>query len=293
MRVSDSMVSDLARQGVGAARSRALAAQRVATTGKRVEVPSDDPAAAAAARRRLAETERIRGMMRTAENGITGLDVVDAAYAHMGELAEVARAIAVQGANGTLTARERAELSVQIGGLRSSLLAATSERVDGRYVLNGMREDAPPYDATGTFVGDRNVREVEVSPGYRVAQTVAVGDVLSPTSGTDVLASMEALRVALAADDIAGIRAGIDAMRASTDQIAEARSHTGTLMASMEMARSLGERLELRLVSETSALLDADPFSSLSELEASRQALEQAVSIAARLPMPGLVQSMR
>ena len=52
MRVSDSMISDLARTSVASARDRALSTQRVASSGIRVEKPSDDPTAAALGRRK-------------------------------------------------------------------------------------------------------------------------------------------------------------------------------------------------------------------------------------------------
>lgn len=293
MRVTDNMMSELQRSGVANARRRALEAQRVAQTGKRVEAPSDDPAAAAAARRRLAETERVRAMSRAAEGGVTGLDLVDGVLDSMSDAVAQARQLAVEAANGTLGAGERAQIGEQIAALRASVLGMTSTRVDGRYVLNGMREDATPYDAAGTFVGDRNVREVEVAPGHRVPQSLAIGDVLSPAGGTDVLGALEALRVALATNDVAGIQTGIGAMETSTEQLADARGQVGTLMASMEMAKSLDDRLEQRLVAETSALVDADPFEAFSELQLASQALEQAVTIASRLPLSGLVQAMR
>lgn len=293
MRVTDAMVAEVSRRGVADARAAALKASRVASTGIRVELPGDDASAASAGRRLSSEASRFGATMAAADEGSRGLDIVDATLAQMGDLLSEARVLAVQGANDTLGPSERGALADQVAGLRSALLQTASTRIDNRYVLNGMREDVPPYDAAGTFIGDRNLREVEASPGHLVPTGLAIGDVLSPTTGGDTLADLAALEAALRAGDTTQIRAGIDAMAAGTDRVAEARSDVGNRMNTFDMAYALGERLETRLREDRAKEIEADPFDALSDFESARTALEQAVSIAARLPLPGLVQSMR
>lgn len=290
MRVTDSMLSELTRTGLAAARERASEAQRVASSGLRVEKPSDDPTAAAVGRRKQNEIERIDALLKTADVGAFALTVVDDTFAHMSELSARAKELAVQAANDTLSAADRAGIATEISSLREAMLAAANTRVDGKYVLGGLREDAPPFDATGAFTGDRSVREVEVAPGVRVATSVPAGEVLAPASGVDVLAALGRLETSLRANDVVGIRTGIDEIGSAEEQILSARSQVGASTQRLDQARALAIRLRDGADESRAGAVEADAFDALSELARAQSVLEQAVAIAAKLPIAGLAQ---
>jgi flagellar hook-associated protein 3 FlgL len=290
MRVTDNMLFDHPRAGLAAARERASAAQRVAATGLRVEKPSDDPTSAGVGRRKQNEVGRIEAMLHTANVGAFALAVVDDTFAHMSDLASRAKELAVQAANDTLSAADRAGIALEIASLRDGMLAAANTRVDGKYVLGGLREDAPPFDAAGNFTGDRSVREVEVAPGLRVATSVPAGEVLAPAGGLDVLAALDRLAVALSANDLVGIRAGVDEVGTAEEQILSGRAEVGASTQRLEQAQSLATRMRDAADEARANAVEADAFDALSELTRSQSVLEQAVAIAAKLPLPGLAQ---
>jgi flagellar hook-associated protein 3 FlgL len=279
MRVTDSMLSELTRSGLAAARERASEAQRVASSGLRVEKPSDDPAASAVGRRATNEIGRIDAMLETSDVGAFALSVADDTYAHMSELAMRAKELAVQAANETLSAVDRTGIATEIASLRGSMLAAANTRVDGKYVLGGLREDAAPFDAAGAFVGDRSVRT-----------SVPAGEVLAPAAGVDVLAALGRLETSLRANDVAGIRTGIDEIGGAEEQILSARSELGASTQRLDQARSLATRLRDAANVRRASAVEADAFDALSELARAQSVLEQAVAIAAKLPVAGLAQ---
>jgi flagellar hook-associated protein 3 FlgL len=290
MRVTDSMLSQLTRSGLAAARERAASAREVASTGMRVDKPSDDPTSAALGRRKQNELDRIEAMLRTANVGAFALVVVDDTFAQMSELAARAKELAVQAANATLSASDRAGLASEVASLRESMLALANTRVDGKYVLGGLREDAPPFDAAGAFTGDRNAREVEVAPGVRVATSVPVGEVLAPGGGLDVLASLDRLGAAMRANDVPGIQTGIAEIAVAEEQILSGRVQVGTSTQRLEQAQSLATRLRDSTREVRANAVEADAFDSLTELTRSQTVLDQALTIAAKLPLPGLAQ---
>lgn len=291
MRVTDSMIAELNRSSVAAARERTVRAQGAASSGMRVEKPSDDPRAAAFARRKLNEEARIEAMLHTANTGVFALQVVDDSLAHIGEMMDRARELAIQAANATTAPSDRVLLSAEIASLRDAMIASANTRVDGKYVMGGLREDAPPFDAaTGAFTGDRTVREVEVAPGVRVATSVAAGEVLAPAGGLDVPAALERLRVALATNDVAGIRAGIDDAAAASEQVNGARGAVGLSIQSFDQATALGTRMRDHAREARAQAVEADAYDSISELTQAESALQRAVAIASRLPLPGLAQ---
>lgn len=290
MRVSDSMISDLARTSVASARDRALSTQRVASSGMRVEKPSDDPTAAALGRRKTSEQARIAAMMKSADAGALALNSIDDGLSHVDDLLARAQELAIQAANATTSAADRATLGAEVSSLRDAILAVANTQVDGHYVMGGMRQDAAPYDASGTFVGDRTAPTIEVAPGIRVATSVAAGNVLSPTGGLDVPAALRRLTTALATNDVVGIRTGIDDLTTATQQVSSARGALGVSQSSLQQAVALGGRMSDRANEVRSGAIEADAYDAISALTKAQTALQQAVSIAARLPLPGLAQ---
>jgi len=290
MRVTDSMISDLARTSVGNARDRALETQRVASTGIRVEKPSDDPTAAAFGRRKEAEQSRIDAMVKAAKAGALALNSTDDGLSHIDDLLARAQELAVQAANATTSAADRVTLGNEIASLRGAILAVANSQVDGHFVMGGMKQDTPPFDASGTFVGDRTAPTIDVAPGIRVATSVSAGEVLAPAGGLDVPDALARLATALSTNDVAGIRTGIDDMGTATQQVSGARGALGVSSSTLEMASSVGTAMSDRAKEARSAAVEADAYDSISALTTAQTALQQAVAIAAKLPLPGLAQ---
>lgn len=290
MRVADSMIESLARSSVAEARDRALSAQRVASSGLRVERPSDDPVAAAVGRRKAAEHARALGMAKGAQAASLALDSIDDSLSHGSDLLARARELAVQAANDTTTASDRASLAKEVSSLRDALMAVANTQVEGRWVMGGLAQDRAPFDAMGVFVGDRTAPTLEVAPGVRVPTSVAAGEVFAPAGGVDVPAALDRLATALAGNDVVGIRAGIDEVAKAGDQVATARGSLGVAQSTLRMAVELGGRVADRAAEARSGAVEADAYDTLSALTSAQTALQQAVSIAARLPLPGLAQ---
>ncbi len=288
MRVTDQMLTELRRSGLASARDRLSRAESVASSGLRVTVPSDDPSASALARRSRNEETRIGALLESAQVGASSLAAAESSLSEMGGALARARELAIQAANGTHSATDRASIGAEIASLRESILSMANVRVDGEYVLGGLRSGAPPFDALGNFVGDRNVREIEVAPGIRVATSVSAGDALAPAGGLDVLASLSRLEVALSTNDLPSIQVGIEEMVAADEQILSARADAGLHTQRLEQATALGTRLRDAAREVRAQSVEADAFEAFSELTLAQSALERAVAIASRLPLPGL-----
>jgi len=294
MRVTDSMIAENARLGVASARERNLEAQRAASTGVRVDQPSDDPVAAGLARRRKGDELRATQMQRAADFGATRLQSTDATYEAIGGVLDRIRELAIQGSNATLSASDRSALAVEVGGLRDQAIALANTQLDGRFLLAGMVDDVAPFNGiTGAFVGDRNVQQLEVAPGVRSDVSVPGGDVLSPVAGVDVFATLETLRLALAANNPVATQATIADLVTSIEQVSQGRAQSGVAMEGVEMARSVSKRIQDAARVDYATLMEVDTFDALSELNRADTLLQQAVSIAARLPLPGLAQQGR
>jgi len=291
MRVTDSMLYDMSRTRLSAARTRAAEAQERAATGQRVRAPSDDPTAAALARRESARIAHAEAALRTTDAGLGWLEAADGALDSVESLLSRARELAVGAANGTMNADARSGIAREIEQIRAAVVGLANTEAEGSYVFAGFADNIPPFIATGAYVGDGQVREVEPAPGMRVgvgvsgATTFGVGG----AGGTDILATLESLRAALDSDDVATIGALLDPLSSSISQIADARTTLGANMQSLETMRSVAERRRDRATADRADLVEVDPYEAFSELSRAENALQAAVKVAAELPMPGLL----
>lgn len=290
MRVSDSMFFELSRRNLQQTRAEAMRTQEQAQTGRRVVKPSDDPLAYALARREQARGGRAASNERNIDAGSTSNMAADAALGDIASVLRRAKQLAVQGATDTLTGPERADIAREVEELRANIVSLANTEVAGSYVFGGYADDVPPFDVSGTYAGDGSVRQVEVAPGVHVDVSVAGDATFGIGGGTNVIASLDALRTALDTNDVATIRLGIDTMDAAHRQINTARAKLGSNVDALDLAHSVAMRTEDEAGVRQGELVGIDPVEAFLEFSKAQSALETAVQLARQLPPAGLAQ---
>lgn len=293
MRVTDTMLFDAQRRRLGDARTMTATAQERASGGLRVSRPSDDPLAAALARRETARIARADASQRAADAGRILLDAADGALDQVGTLLSRAREIAVQAANETLGAEERRGAAREIEQIRETVIALGNTEASGSYVFGGYLDGSPPFDAAGNYLGDGQVRRLEVAPGVTLETGVSATTTFGVGVGTDVIATLETLRVALDANDVPTIVLQLDELDAAHAQVEEARSSLGASMNAYDVARSAAALAKERATANRKTLVEMEPLDAFSDLARAEQALQAAVQVAMQLPLPGLVDQGR
>ena len=128
-------------------------AQEQMTSGKRVRVASDDPAAAARAERALATVARSEANQRSLDASRNAMTLSESALGFAGELMQQARELIIGAGNASLSDAERGNIALALRGLRNDLLTVAN-RSDGagRYLFGGQGSDGPPLLDTATGV---------------------------------------------------------------------------------------------------------------------------------------------
>jgi flagellin-like hook-associated protein FlgL len=279
MRVTDKMLFDLATRDGGRARARLEEAISRAATGVRLAHPKDDPAGAGLVTLERARAARLDAIAETAGRASDELLAADGALGEVASGIARARELAVQLSSATYGAAERAAGATEVRGLLAAAIASLDAKVGGRYVLGGRLDGAPPFDASGAYVGDAGVREVEIAPGVRQAASlradVAVG---GAGGGADVLATLSALAAALEANDPAGAAATLGALATGTEQVAHARAEAGAALATLDAAVAASRLARDGARERVAALADADPIEAASALALAERALDAALT---------------
>ena len=176
VRPTQTSAFDQVERGMMLNLARLALSQRQVASGLRIERPSDDPHGAARAlsyARQLSGAERYQG---AADNGRSRLDLAATRVQDASDILIEARALLVQGMNGTLSAGDRSVLADQVRILRDRLLeSANSSGPEGR-LFNGTagNDDAPfvSSDVHGRarvqYTGDGQSPELLVGNGLSV-----------------------------------------------------------------------------------------------------------------------------
>lgn len=291
MRVTDNMMNELVTTGMQARREEYFEAQQVASTGLRVNAPSDDPAAASQARETRSIERRASAVMNISDAAIDQLQQVDETLGQVGDVLSQARALAIQGANDSMGAADRATIADDVAALRQQLLSLANTRIDGEYVFGGIAVDAPPFDTAGNYTGAPTLREIEVGPGLRLPTQLSGEDIFGTAPGAvNAFTTLDNLETVLRADDSDAIHSALDDLGTLISQGAAARADAGNSQRALLQARAVAERARDEAVRRRSRLTETNSFDAFSDLMKAETALREAIAIAARMPPPSLAQ---
>src|SRR6266850_1034518 len=232
MRVNPNPMPDLLA-ALGHARQTTEQALRELSSGRRVNQPSDDPAASAIlvqnhddtvfTARYLQTLTSIQGQFQTADSAISSVIVS----------LNRALTLGIQGANGTLSDANRASIAVELQGIQDQLISLANTSVQGSPLFAGTLTSSPPFVKDSTlpsgvrYDGNDAVNTVQIGDGYQVAANKP-GSQLFTAAGHDVFQAMAGLIQAMQTNT--GFDAAIVSLRDSFDFISGQRVFYGNAM---------------------------------------------------------------
>lgn len=156
-----------------------LRLQEQVGSGRRVNRPSDDPAAML---RILPLRGELRDLGQFADNSDLAREVLDtgaAALQDTSELLQRLRELTVQAANGSTSNGDRQSLAAEVDQLLGQMIGLANTRRGDRYLFGGTETATAPFElvegaggARVVYRGDGNVLSVEVAPGIRTGLNV-------------------------------------------------------------------------------------------------------------------------
>jgi flagellar hook-associated protein 3 FlgL len=283
MRVSEQALYSLANQRIMRARADSTLAGDQVSTGKRLEHPWDDAGDAGMVVRHQQESGRQDGIFGAATRAAEELGVVDGAMDQVTTSLTRAKELAVQLANDTYGANDRLSGAAEVQQLFAAVVSQLNMRFGERYLFGGMQDGAPPFDATGGYLGDNKVRKVEIAPGVlQDASTRADVALKGSAGGVDVLASLQRFVTALNTNDAASIRTAVGELDDGIIQVSRERSRVGAMMNVFDVASSMAKQNRDAATDAQGRLEDVDIFEASTRFAATQRALEASMSAASQ-----------
>jgi flagellar hook-associated protein 3 FlgL len=224
MRINPNIVPDILANLQQSQVSLDTSLQQV-STGKSVNQPSDNPAAAAAMVQNTIETGDVD---QYTQNVTSALSTVQSASSVLSSVVtELTQAVSVgtSGATGTNSTSNLHALANQVQGILSSVVSQANTSVSGVYLFGGT-STGTPYTADSsssdgyTYNGNNDVNSVAVGDDLNVQVNIPGSQVFS-NSSNNVIGSLSSLVTALQSGNSSAISSATTAVNSAVNYIGE------------------------------------------------------------------------
>lgn len=295
MRVNPNPMADLLAALNNSRRDTQDALQEL-STGRRVNQPSDDPAAAALlidnhdrttfTARYLQSLTSLQGQFQTADSTLNSIVLA----------LQRALTLGVQGGNGTNSDDDRAAIAGELQGIQDQLLSLANTAFQGRFLFSGTRTDTVPFVKDNTipsgvrYDGNDAVNTVQVGEGYRLASNKP-GSQLFIAAGKDMFEAMTGLIQAVQTN--AGIDTAVGTLRDAFDYVSGQRVFYGNSMNQAQSQSTYLGSVKLQLTQDENTLGASDIEAAASRLVNSQNATNATLAAIGRISQLSLFDYLK
>ena len=260
--------------------ARAEHAQRQITSGKKLVSPSDGPDEVSAILQLRSELQRNEQIKTNLVRVRSEVETADGVLQRALTVLDRAIVLAGQGAGGLIGADQRRVLAEEVSAIQEEMVGLSQATSEGRFIFGGDQDGEPGYriDLASPTGVERLVpfqaatRQVIHPSGTtfgvaRTAQEIFDERNADDTPSTrNVFAAINALRVALAGNDEAGVDASVVALREVSGHLNAQLGFYGGVENRIAEAVADASNIGLRLKTTLSELEDADVTAAILEL---------------------------
>jgi flagellar hook-associated protein 3 FlgL len=297
MRVNPDMSSDVLA-AIWETQTQENTALQQMSTGKRVNLPSDDPLAAAQMVGNQDQSNRADQYLQNIDTLTSQLQTADTALGSTVTAVTQAITLGVQGSTGTLSQANRQQIVQNLLGIQSQLVQLANTSVGGSFLFGGTASTAPPYtlDSTSpsgvTYNGNSGTNTVQVADGLKL-QTNMPGNQLFQNSAGDVFGSLQKLITALQSGTPADAQTATNDLRTAFDALAGQRIFYGNAVNQLNSTQTFLQQEQVTLKSQANNLVGADLTQAATDLTKATTAHDAALAAAAKILPTSLLDYLK
>lgn len=296
MRLSDRVITDTIRSNLATNVARLNEIERQVSSGKRLNAPSDDPAAAASALRGQNELALNQQYTRTADTAKMHLSTADAAFSGLDDVLQRARELTVQAGNGSLGPEELQPIAAELNQLIQHTVQLGNTTLNGTYIFAGTKTQTVPFTMNGgstptsvTYNGNSAAITQNVSDATPMQVNVPGDQVFSP-----VINALIQVRDALSNNDPqTATQSGLPAIDAAMNTLLGVRGTFGARENSIDATETQLGTEQVALQTQQSSLEDIDITDAIVKLNASQNAYQASLGAAAKAIQPTLLDFLK
>ena len=287
MRVDPNMVPNMLAAIQQSESSLSTALQQV-STGKSVNLPSDNPAAAAEMVQNTIESADVDQYTQNVSSVLSTVQTADSALSSVVTSLTQAVSLGTEGANGTSSASNQQAIATQVQGILSSVVSQANTSYQGSYLFGGTASTTTPYiaDPTSpsgyTYKGNDDVNSVQVGDKLSV-QVNLPGSQIFSNSSNDVLGSLSSLVTALQSGDTTAIGNATTAVSSALNYVSQQRVVYGNTESQLNAQETYLQQETVNLSSQATSLVGVDMATAATNLSQAETDNNAAVAAAAKV----------
>ena len=265
------------------------------STGKRVNVPSDDPLAAAQIIGNHDQSRRADQYLQNIDTLTNQLQTADTAMGSMVVALNQAIVLGVQGSTGTVSDANRQQIVQNLQGIQAQLVLLANTSVGGNYLFGGTETTAAPFtnNPSGvTYNGNDGTNTVQIADGLEL-QTNLPGSQLFQNGGADVFGSLQQLISALQTGDVAAAKTATSQVRGAFDFVTQQRIFYGNAVNQLNSTETFLNQEQVNLKSQQNNLIGADITKAATDLTRAQTAHDAALAAAAKILPTSLLDYLK
>jgi flagellar hook-associated protein 3 FlgL len=287
MRVDPNMVPNMLDAIQQSETTLSTALQQVAT-GKSVNVPSDNPSAAADMVQNTMETAAVDQYTQNVSGVLSTVQTADSSLSSVVSSLTQAVSLGTEGANGTNSAANQQEIAVQVQGILSSVVSQANATYQGTYLFGGTASTTAPYTADPlspsgyTYNGNNDVNLVQIGDNLSV-QVNLPGSQIFSNANTSVIGSLSSLVSALQSGNTAAIGTATTAVKAALSYVSQQRVVYGNAESQLNAQDTYLQSETVTLASQENSLIGVDEATAATNLSQAETANNAALAAAAKV----------
>jgi flagellar hook-associated protein 3 FlgL len=295
MRVNPNITADLLAALANAQQEQNTAMLQMAS-GRRVNIPSDDPSAAAILIQNQAQSDQADQFLRSADSVQAQLQTTDSTLNSVVLALQRAISLGVQGATGTLSDANRASLVSELQGIQEQLISLANLSFQGQFVFAGTATQTQPFVADSAqpsgvrYDGNAGTNTVAVGSGLHM-QVNLPGSQIFTAVGTDMFQAVQNLIGALQANS--GADTAVTDVRAAFDHVTAQRVFYGNAMNQLNSQEDYLNNNKLQLSKQENAVGGADLATATTNLLNAQNARSAALGAASRIAQLNLFDYLK
>ncbi len=294
MRVTDKSIANNNLSAMQLNLERLAKLQQQASTGLKINAPGDDPSGAQKALQLQGALSDNTQYARNIVTGTAWLGQADNAMSSMGDLLGRAHEIAVEMANGTMSAQNRTAAVTEVNQLTAQLAQLGNTQAGGKYIFGGFNNDTAPYDANGNFTGTEDAVNIQVGKNSQVAINYSGGKLLNGTGGgVNIFTEMKNLSTALSTNDQAGVQGSLTTLDTALNQITTARADMGSRMNRLENSTTTMDSMNISMNADLSGTQNADIIKTYTDLTSQQTAYQASLTATAKISQLSLLNYLK
>lgn len=297
MRVNPDFTADILNN-LWQSQSQVDTALQQISTGRRVNMPSDDPAAAAAEVQNRAAQQLTDQYVQSSSSMEGLLQTADSTLSSVVTALNQAISLGVQGADVGLSPSDRQAIAQQVQGIRDQVVQLANVSFKGSFIFAGTATTAAPFTLDATqpsgvrYNGNTGTNSVEIAQG-RSLQVNLPGSQVFQGSGGDVMASLQQLLTALQSGDTTAIGTATAQVRGGLDYLSQQRVFYGNGVNQLTSNQSFLQQEKLNLQSQENSLVGVDLAKAATDLSQAQTTHNAALAAVARVIPQSLLDYLK